>query len=278
MTSEHIIEVNESEFQQEVLAYSSQVPVIVDFWAEWCIPCRSLSPILEKIAEESQGAFRLAKLNVDDNPRIAKHYIISSIPAIKAFQGGQVVAEFTGLRSEPEVREFLMALSPSASDLAIEKGNSLYFDAQWEAAAGAFRESLRSNPDQAEALLGLAKSELAVGNQTIALAILSEFPASKQYGNAEKLQPLAKAMANAEMEEIDSTELEQLDSAYYNSLKLVGRGNILAAIDGLMDVMRADKRFRKGAARGALLGALEMLDPDGEDVRVYRQELASILF
>ena len=145
MTSEYIIEVGESEFQNEVLAYSSQMPVIVDFWAEWCIPCRTLDPILEKLAEEAQGAFRLAKVNVDDNPRLAQQYQISSIPAVKAFHGGEVVDEFIGIRPESEVREFLGSLAPSASDLVVEKGHSLYLENQWESAAQAFRQALQSN-------------------------------------------------------------------------------------------------------------------------------------
>lgn len=278
MTSEYIIDVNEPEFQQEVLAYSTQMPVVVDFWAEWCIPCRTLGPILEKLTEEAQGTFRLAKLNVDENPRLARHYMISSIPAVKVFRGGQVANEFTGARSEAEVREFLLSMSPSASDLAIEKGNSLYLDQQWDAAAQAYRECLQASPDKGEALLGLAKTELAAGNQSTALAILREFPASKQYAIAERLQPLAQAIADIEINQGDVADQEPLESVYQNSLNLVGRGNIPAAIDGLLHVAREDKNYRDGEARQALLGMLEMLEQDSDAVRDFRQELASILF
>ncbi|MCH7664025.1 MAG: thioredoxin, partial [Chloroflexi bacterium] len=128
MTSEYIIEVSEREFQNEVLAFSSQTPVIVDFWAEWCIPCRTLGPILEKLTQEAQGAFRLAKVNVDENPRLAQQYQISSIPAVKAFHGGEVINEFIGIRPEPEVREFLGSLAPSANDLVVEKGYTFYLE------------------------------------------------------------------------------------------------------------------------------------------------------
>lgn len=277
MSSEFIIDVNEAEFQNEVLAYSAQVPVIVEFWAEWCIPCRTLGPILEKLAEEAQGTFRLARLNVDENPRLAKHYVIGSIPAVKVFQAGQVSSEFTGLKTEPEVREYMLSLTPSANDLAVEKGNSLYLGRQWEGAADAFRECLQANPDRGEALLGLAKVELAMGNQSTALAILSEFPASKQYSIAEKLKPLANAISRVNIDD-EVEDQEPLESAYTHSLNLVGRGNFPAAIDGLLDIAREDKNYQNGEARQALLGALEMLDQDGDEVRDYRQELASILF
>lgn len=278
MTSEYIIEVSEAEFQNEVLAYSNQAPVIVDFWAEWCIPCRTLGPILETLTEEAQGAFRLAKLNVDENPRLAHHYKISSIPAVKAFQAEQVVSEFMGVRPEAEVRQFLRSLAPSASDLAVEKGHSLYLANQWEAAAEAFRLGLQANPDHGEALLGLAKSELVQGNAAAALVVLREFPASKQYSGAEKILPIAEAMASIALGEFEATEEKPLDSAYLQSLKMISSGNLPAATDGLLDILRENKTYRKGEIRKMILGVFEMLDPEDKQTREYRTELSSLLF
>jgi len=278
MTSEYIIEVSESEFHQEVLAYSSQLPVIVDFWAEWCIPCRTLDPILEKLAEEAQGAFRLAKVNVDENPQLAQKYQISSIPAVKAFHGGQVVDEFTGIRPEPEVREFLRSLAPSARDLIIEKGHSLYLGNQWESAAEAFRQALQSNPDHGEALLGLAKSELAQGNAASALVVLREFPSNKQYTVAQRLLPLAESMANLALGEMEVSGDGLLESAFVNSLELIGNGNLHSAIDGLLEILGDDKKFRADEMQNVILGALEMLDQENTQVREYRGELSSLLF
>ena len=114
-SSEHIIDVSEADFEYEVLAYSATVPVVVDFWADWCIPCRTLGPLLEKLTQEAQGAFRLARLDVDANPNLARRFGIRSIPAVKAFRDGQLVAEFTGARSEPQVRQFLAQLAPDES-------------------------------------------------------------------------------------------------------------------------------------------------------------------
>ena len=96
MASEYIINVTESDFEYEVLSYSMNIPVIVDFWATWCIPCKVLSPILEDLAKEAQGAFRLAKVNVDESPNLTKAYRVMTIPTIKAFKQGQVVSEFSG--------------------------------------------------------------------------------------------------------------------------------------------------------------------------------------
>ena len=124
MASEYIKIVTESDFEYEVIAYSNQIPVIVDFWAEWCRPCKTLTPILEKYAEEAQGTFRLAKVNVDDNPNLALRFSVRSIPNVKAFRDGQVVSEFLGLQPEPRVKEFIRNLAPSQIDLLLEKGQS----------------------------------------------------------------------------------------------------------------------------------------------------------
>src|SRR5512139_3568309 len=124
MTTDNIKVVNESDFEYEVIAFSNQVPVIVDFWAEWCRPCKTLTPILEKYAVESQGSFRLAKVNVDENPNLALRFSVRSIPNVKAFRDGQVVSEFLGLQPEPRVKEFIRNLAPSQIDLLLEKGQS----------------------------------------------------------------------------------------------------------------------------------------------------------
>ena len=103
MTSDFIVNVSEADFEYEVLAFSQQVPVVVDFWAEWCGPCRTLGPMLESMAQEAQGSFRLAKVNVDENPNLALRYGIHSIPAVKAFRHGTMVAEFAGVQPEPRL-------------------------------------------------------------------------------------------------------------------------------------------------------------------------------
>lgn len=277
MSTNHIIDVSEATFQHEVIAYSSQVPVVVDFWAEWCIPCRTLGPILENLATEAQGAFRLAKVNVDENPKLAMHYQVNSIPSVKTFQAGEVVGEFLGLKPEPEVRQFLHRLAPSASDLALEKGQSLYLDGHWEAASTAFREVLKGSPDDSQALLGLAKSLLALGKSSDALVILREFPASQEYSTAERLLPLAEATANLALNELGLDESLH-SAAFANTLKVASKGNFLAAIDGLLDIIREDKNHRAGETRRVIISLFEMLDPGDPELRKYRAELASLLF
>jgi len=119
--SDHIVDVSESDFEVQVIVYSQQVPVVVDFWAEWCAPCRVIGPILEKLATEAGGSFRLAKLNVDQNPKLAMRYAVQSIPSVKIFKDGVVVSEFVGAIPENQIRDYFKEVVPNPSDLLLEK-------------------------------------------------------------------------------------------------------------------------------------------------------------
>jgi putative thioredoxin len=276
MASEHIIEVTEADFEYQVLAFSQKTPVVVDFWAEWCVPCKTLGPLLEKLTQEAHGAFRLAKVDVDQNQTLAMRYNVRSIPTVKAFRNGAVVSEFVGLRPEPALREFLSELAPSAADLALEKANSMLTMEQYTSAEAAFRDVLEITPGRPAALLGLAKSLLFQGQTEAASRILRGFPASREFNAAQSLLPLIAALER--VENGDAWSDDPLDAAYNRAIKLVRRGNVPAAIDGLMDVLRQDKRYRDGAARQVILSLLELLGEDNPLTRQYRQELAMVLF
>src|SRR5512138_2786220 len=126
MSSNFIVDVTEHDFEYEVLSYSQNVPVVVEFWATWCQPCKTLSPMLERLTEEAGGSFRLARVDVDSNPNLALRYGVRSVPTVKAISQGQVVGEFAGLQPEARVRDFLARLAPpSEASLAIEKATSL---------------------------------------------------------------------------------------------------------------------------------------------------------
>ncbi|TAK12543.1 MAG: thioredoxin [Anaerolineae bacterium] len=277
MSSDPIIEVNEASFQNDVVLFSQTTPVVVDFWADWCQPCHMLSPILEKLAREASGAFRLAKVNADENPNLTMAFNIRSLPTVKAFNKGQVVAEFVGAQTEGAVRDFLRGLAPTQADLSIEKGRSLLYNAHWADASGAFRQALKRRPDDGEALLGLAKSLLAQNQPGDALAILREFPAGKQYAAAELLLPLAVGMSQIELNKFDE-ESDDKAPVFAQALRLVGRGNLAAAADGLLDLVRGEKNYARGEARKALLAVLEMMNPEAVETRDYRRELSALLF
>jgi len=275
MASENIINVSESDFEYQVLVYSQQVPVVVDFWAEWCIPCKTLGPMLERLTDEAQGSFRLAKVNVDQNPNLAMQFAIRSIPAVKAFRNGKVVSEFVGPQPEPKLRQFIRAIAPSPADLHLEKGNSLLQLQKWPEAELTFEQALEIDPDNSAGLLGLAKSLLAQGYPIEALDILRNFPASREYKSAEALLPLANALERVQNGDYFSDE--PIEAAYNHSLRLIQKGNFPSAMDGLLDVLRQEKRYRNGEARLVLVAILELLG-ENDLTRQYRQELASVLF
>ncbi len=275
--SAHIINVNESDFQAEVLVHSNQRPVIVDFWAEWCVPCRTLDPILEKLVEAANGSFRLARLDVDANPKVAIDYNVRGIPSVKVFRNEQVVAEFSGSRTEPQVREFLNAIAPTTSDLVVGRADSLLATEKWTMGEDLYREALEDNPDHPGALLGLARSLLAQGAASQALPILRGFPVSKEYAKAEQLIPLAQAIADLENTEPEDNE-DGLAIQFSSALRLANRGKIFAAMDGLLDILRQNKRFRQQEIRRLMLGLLAVLGEENPQTRAYRSELTSLLF
>ena len=277
MSSDHIIEVDETSFQNEVVVYSNTIPVLVDFWAEWCQPCHMLTPILEKLAMEANGAFRLAKVNADENPNLTMQLGISSLPTVKVFHKSQLVNEFVGLQTEGFIREFLRNLVPAAGSLELERAKGLLNMRQFEKAAIAFRKTLQSDPDNSAALLGLAKSLIARGEVGDALAVLMDFPAGKQFTDAQQLIPLAKSISKLETNP-DYFLDDDLRIAFRHALKLITLGNILAAADGLLEILRKDKKFLDGEVRQAMVGLLILMDESRPETRDYRKELTSVLF
>jgi putative thioredoxin len=276
MTSEYIRTVTESDFEYEVIAYSNQIPVIVDFWAEWCVPCKTLTPVLEKLTEDAHGAFRLAKLDVDDNPNLALRYNVRSIPNVKAFRDGQVVSEFLGLQPEPRVKEFIRNLAPSQIDLLLEKGKSQIEAMSWSEAGDSFNQFLTKSPDQPAGLLGLLKSRLMQGRFTEAKHIIDEFPPSQEYAHVELLRPLLDAISPENSNQVITEDT--LDATYQNALRLIVRGNLPAAMDGLIDILRQNKHYHNDEARKILLALFEVLGDNHPFTHQYRRELAMVLF
>lgn len=277
MMSEYIKSVTESDFEYEVLAYSQNTPVIVDFWAEWCKPCKMLSPILEKLVDEADGSFRLAKVDADVNPNLVLKYSVRSIPTVLAFSQGSRISEFAGLQPEPRVREFInQILPPSPASLMVQKGDSLLAMGDLKRSRKAYDEALEITADTPGALLGLIKINLLEGNAPAAKASLRVFPACKEYNEAERLLPLMKAMQDAVSGSLPNET--DLDLAFQNSMRLAQRGNMLASVDGMMDILRTDKHFRRERGKEVLLAMLDLMDQESDLTRQYRKELTSILF
>jgi len=276
MSKEFVVDVSESNFEYDVIEYSQNIPVLVDFWAEWCLPCKVLSPLLEKLAGEGQGTFRLAEVDVDRNKNLSIRYGVRTIPTVKAFLKGQVVAEFTGIQSEQRLIEFIRTLAPSPADLTIEKGMALLQSHDWKQAEIVFLEVMQQDENNSKGQLGLMLSYLGQGKSSDAAKILGSFPASREYSTADQLRPLIDVYGSVDT--IVLSDDDELEAAFWNSIRLAKRGNIPAGLDGLLDILRRNKRYKKDLARQVVLALLQLLGDADPDTRQYRSELSTILF
>ena len=271
-----IVEVSESDFEFQVLEYSETLPVIVDFWAEWSSTSKTLTPILEKLTREAGGTFRLAKVNVDENSNLAIRFGVRSVPTIKAFQNRTIVAEFSGARTANQIKDFLATIEAHPTDLIFRKAESLIAQHNWLEAKEAFLEVLSSRPNYPPALLGLAKTLLALGDGYQAKQILTKFPASREFSTAEKLLPLANSILDSEQGQTASENIQ--DAIFKRSIKLFVNGKYAPAMDGLLDILRENKTYRNGLAKEILIAIFIILGNEDPLTIKYRKELATIIF
>ena len=272
----NIIDVNEETYEFEVVNYSSQKPVVVDLWAPWCIPCRVQSQILVQLAQEGDGEFRLARINVDEQTRLAERLKVTNVPAIKAFVDGRVVAEYMGVLSEKNLRLFVDRIMPRAGSLLLVKGNSLMLLGEFEEAEAALEQYVIESHGDPVGLLAYARVMLYQGKGRSAMEILQHFPVSQESTLSTVLLPLAKAYTDPELEKIVLDN--PLESAFRNAIRLAKRGKILIALDGLLGILKKDKNFRNGQAKAVYLGLLEVLSDAHPNVRQYRSDLSTALF
>ena len=272
----NIIDVNEETYEFEVVNYSSQKPVVVDLWAPWCIPCRVQSQILAQLAQEGDGEFRLARINVDEQTRLAERLKVTNVPAIKAFVDGRVVAEYMGVLSEKNLRLFVDRIMPRAGSLLLVKGNSLMLLGEFEEAEAALEQYVIESHGDPAGLLAYARVMLYQGKGRSAMEILQHFPVSQESTLSTVLLPLAKAYTDPELEKIVLDN--PLESAFRNAIRLAKRGKILIALDGLLGILKKDKNYRNGQAKAVYLGLLEVLSDAHPNVRQYRSDLSTALF
>jgi len=277
MPARFIINVSETDFEYEVLKFSLNTPVVVDFWANWSRPSKVLDPMLERLALEANGSIRLAKVDMDDNPNLVLRYSVRSITTVKAFSQGEVVSEFVDVIPENRLRDFFANIArPSPINLAIEKASSILANHQWGEAEKLFRTILENNPEHPEVLLGFVISLLGQGKGVEAIRILRDFPPSRQYSQAESLLPLAEALLALQQDLLPNNT--DLDAIFINCIRLASKGNIPASIDGLLDILRVDRNYLHGKPHQVILSLLQVLGKDDPLTRSYRSELATILF
>jgi putative thioredoxin len=237
-----MIDVTDATFEQDVLERSKQVPVVVDLWAPWCGPCRSLGPIIEKVVDATEGKVELVKVNVDDNPRVAATFQVQSIPAVYAIQDGKVIDGFIGALPEKGVAEFVSRLAPAETE------------ADRLVAAGdeeSLRKVLEDEPDHEAAVIALADLLADRGDAEEALQLLARIPE-----NAETRRVAAKARLGDEAE-----------------LGADSDGEVESKLDSLLDRVKDDE-----TARQEFVDLLEVLGPDDPRTNHYRKALTAKLY
>ena len=271
-----VIEVDERSFQEAVLERSRSVPVVVDFWAPWCGPCRVLGPTLERLAADSKGAFVLAKINVDENQRLSQVFRVQGIPAVKAFKDGRVVDEFTGALPETQVRAWLKRFVSAPSDDLLAAAAALEASSPSEAAAR-YRVALGSDPDNDAALLALGRLLVKQGDAE-GVATLRQMPSgSPLYARAQAWLALADFFAEANRVPRGHAASTEQDARFRQAAAQASAGDYASAIEGLLDIVARDRQFREDGARKTLLALFEALGDD-PIVGPARRRLANLLF
>ncbi len=279
-----VVDVSSEDFEREVIERSRRVPVVVDFWAPWCGPCRSLGPLLERQAAVHRGAFVLAKLNVDEAPELAQRYGARSIPLVLGFRDGAPVAEFVGAQPESAVRAFLDALLPTEADRLAEEGDELAAGGHANAAEERYRAALAEDGRQPRALLGLARLRAGQDATAEALELLERvLPGSPVAAEAERFAAKLRTHAEATGDEAELRRRLAADAADLEAR--VGLGRLLAAEDRyeealgeLLAAVRRDPEWSDAAARKAMLDIFEVLGGDHELTGRFRAELARALY
>jgi putative thioredoxin len=284
--NEWTVDVTEQDFEQSVVQRSHEVPVVIDFWAPWCGPCRALGPTLEKLAEEQQGKFILAKINIDENPMLAQAFQIQSIPAVKAVRNGALAGEFLGAQPEPNVRRFIEQLMPSEAESLAVEAQRLEEAGKAQGAESLYRAALAKETNQPLALLGLARVLVQRGEENDAQTLLTripntvpEHPAAQQLLAQLRLKQTG-ASAGDEQKYRDRLAADQndLDARFELSQVLAAVGRFEEALTELLTIVKKDRKFRDEGARKAMLEIFEVIGARSDLAEHYRSELAKVLF
>lgn len=285
-----IIDTSTESFMSDVIETSKEVPVLVDFWAPWCGPCKQLGPILEKIVSSAGGNIKLAKLNIDEHPQIAQQLQIQSIPAVFAFKDGQPFDAFVGAQSETQVKEFIEkiigSIGPSPIDNALKSADSEFEKNDFSAAANLYLQVLNADPKNIHALTGLARTYLAEKNIDQAKEVLDNIPLENS--NSEKVIAVKSALNLLEKAE-NTDDIDELIAAlekkpgdleilYNIAMASIGDNNHEQAINYLLEIIKTQKDWNNGKARENLLKIFESLGPTNELTIQGRRQLSAIIF
>jgi putative thioredoxin len=266
-TSANVVEVTDATFAKDVLEESHRRPVVVDFWAEWCQPCRMIGPVLERLADEHGGDFLLAKLDTDSNPQASMAFRIQSIPAVKAFREGQLVSEFVGAIPEQAIRQWLEPLLPSEADRVVEQAELAEREGRLDDAERLFRQVLEGAPNHPGATLGAGRLAIERGDLAEARTLLESI----------RPDPEAERLLAA----IDVSEWASPNGTggpLAEAERAAAEGRFQEALETFLAAVRNGSEQDRQQAREAMLKVFSVLGEEDPLTAEYRRLLAAALY
>jgi putative thioredoxin len=279
-------------FMADVIEASKQTPIVVDFWAPWCGPCKQLGPLLERLVKQYAGKVRMVKVNVDENPQLAQQFRVQSIPAVYGFKDGRPVDGFMGALPESQLKQFIERLTGgggSPVDDALAEADALVAEGQHEEALMIYQEILAQDPVHVKALGGALRAYLALGQDDVAREAMGRLP--DQIKNSAEISGVRAALdlKDAAAKTGDGAALKDLETKVAADPKDMqarldlaiaryGSGARELAMDELLDMIRRDRKWNDEAARKQLVQFFEALGPTDPLTLQGRRRLSSILF
>lgn len=285
-TANFVFDAALSSFEQDVILKSKDVPILVDFWASWCEPCKALGPILEKLAAEFNGGFLLAKVDVDKEQQLAGYFQVKSIPTVMLLKNGQIVDGFPGALPENQLREFLKHHEITARETTPELVEELAAEVvDPEAEVMTLRASIQAEPEKAELKLDLMLALLKTGGYVEAVKILDGLPANLATDDRAIKAKARLAFATVLKDAPPTTILEQAVASnpddcrarHYLGVRYLLEDKTEAGLEQFLEMLKRNKTFEEGLPRKALIDAFRIIE-DEDLVGQYRRKMASLLF
>ncbi len=273
----NILDVNELNFEEEVVLYSMNSIVLLNFWAKWSKPSVEYKKQLGFIVQKYSNKIRLAHVDVDSSPLLTSRFAVYSLPSLKFIFQGNIFGNLVGFQPDFRIIETINTIRfPDPLQLQLEKAEALRNENNFAEAIKIYSAVLDEHPSHPQAMYGLAICQLHFGNPTEAYYLLKDFPASSQYQDAEILLPLANTLMQMENGKLaDKTEL---DIAFLAALRFALKNKIYQALDGLLVILKQDHHFQGGLARKNAVALIELLPDNDPQKRNYRSELNAALF
>jgi len=284
--SRYIFEVGAEDFQDSVIARSKEVPVLVDFWAGWCAPCRSLAPVLEQIAESFSGRLLIAKVDTDAEPELAARFGVRSLPTLVLFADGAPRTQAIGAQPEAAIARLVRPYVRTVADELAEKGATAVGRGDMDGARALFEQAVAQEPERPGPRYALAEFLLATGDTDAATAAIEPLSAADKESDAAHVirdrihyaRDLQGATDREGLEEQVSADPENLEARYLLAARLLLEGSLADAMEQFFEIMRRDRGFRDDAGRAGLVSIFNMLGPDGALAAEYRKRMAALLY